>query len=74
MTSGRFRELLDAWKLTNAEFARLLGITDRHVRRYISGEHGIPTPTAMLLEFAFARRISLEEISQLYNREKKRAR
>jgi predicted transcriptional regulator len=72
MPPARFRELIEAWGLNNAELAQLLGITDRQVRRYLSGQHGIPMPTAMLLEWAFAHDISLEKINQFYHRQMQR--
>jgi hypothetical protein len=51
MTPARFRKLVDSLFESNQTAAAVfLGYTDRHVRRFISGDLKVPKAVAMLLE------------------------
>ena len=63
MTPIDFREALAALKVSQLKFARLVGLDGRTARRYASGEHAIPEPTAKLLRLALSGKISVDDIS-----------
>ena len=54
MTRDRLREVLTALRIDQAYLARVLEISERHVRRYASGDQAMPMATEMLLEAAVA--------------------
>lgn len=50
MTPAELRAIRARLGLTQAELAERIGVTDRSMRRYESGEHSISRPIAMLIE------------------------
>jgi DNA-binding transcriptional regulator YiaG len=61
MTSTDLNALLIRLEVTQITIARALGVTDRTMRRYISGAT-IPNPVAKLLRLVERRRLNLSEI------------
>jgi transcriptional regulator with XRE-family HTH domain len=61
MTAVELRNLLARLDLTQAGAARLLGINDRTMRRYVLGERSIPEPIRRLLEVAENGHLNLAE-------------
>jgi transcriptional regulator with XRE-family HTH domain len=56
MTPADLRAIRERLGLTQAELAERIGVTDRSMRRYESGEHSISRPIAMLIESIRPRR------------------
>lgn len=49
MTSDEFRKILADAELSQSEFARLVGVTGRNIRRYAAGELKPTGPVVALL-------------------------
>ena len=49
MLSDEFKKLGNDWGLTQSLMAKFLGVEERTVRRFASGESAIPQQTAILL-------------------------
>ena len=51
MTPAQFNTALQKLELNQIDVARFLGIVDRQVRRYASGEHPVPRMVEMILAY-----------------------
>lgn len=64
MSPTQFRAALDSLDLSQVGAARLFGYADgRAIRRYISGERGIPPPVAILLRLMLTDKITADDIA-----------
>jgi DNA-binding transcriptional regulator YiaG len=57
MTPAQIREYLARLELTQAGCARLLGVDERTMRRWVLGERAMPGPAARLLAVADIREV-----------------
>jgi hypothetical protein len=63
MTASQLRAALDRLDLSQVGAARILGISDRAIRRYVAGVT-IPEPVAKLLRLALKGKVSVADIEQ----------
>jgi transcriptional regulator with XRE-family HTH domain len=66
MTHDELRQLLDALKLTRAEFAKLVGVSKRTVDNWLIGERNVPGPVHKYLELfsRLPREVQAREIAR----------
>jgi len=50
MTATQLRTALRKAGMTQVDFAKMIGVNDRTVRRWISGELPVPTYVALILD------------------------
>ena len=62
MTPTDFRRTLDSLGLSQTGASRVLGVSDRHVRRWIAGDTNVPEPVAKLLRLMAAGRLSADDV------------
>lgn len=62
MTHTDFRHTLDSLGLSQTGVSRVLGVSDRHVRRWIAGDTNVPEPIAKLLRLMATGRISVDDV------------
>lgn len=65
MTAKQFKAILDRFGLSQLGAARLLGSAGRTVRRWASGECGIPPSVVILLKLMKVGRVSVADIEDL---------
>ena len=58
MTHTQFKVALIRLNLTQAPCARIIGVTDRQVRRWAAGDCEVPAPVTKLLVLMIAGRVS----------------
>ena len=56
MHPRKFRQLLETASLTQTEAARLIGMTDRQMRRYVAGDAPVPRVVIYALRYVIAQR------------------
>jgi transcriptional regulator with XRE-family HTH domain len=66
MNHKQLRQLLESAGVSQSEAARLIGITDRTLRRYIAGDLPVPRPVALALLYVVAQRVQPGRHDQLY--------
>lgn len=57
-----FRRILDASGISQADFARLLGKTDRSVSRWVTGAQPIPIDVVVVLGLLDAGTVTIDDI------------
>lgn len=62
MTEKQWREALAQIEISQLQFAALLRVEDRTVRRWISGTHNTPRPVAILVELLCRGKITLADL------------
>lgn len=62
MTARQFTLALEKLDLSQVGAAKLLGISDRVVRRYVADHAKVPEPTAKLLRLALSGKITIADI------------
>jgi len=62
MTADQFRAALDRLQLSPAEACRLLGITDRTMRRWALGKTAVPHAVVLLLRLLLAGKITADDV------------
>ena len=74
MDPVQLRKLLDKAGLTQTEAARLVGLTDRTMRRYASGETKVPRVVvcALLYVIHVQKELEREAIEEVFRRHVKR--
>lgn len=70
MTPEQFRDLEARLGLNDQTMARLLGVTDRTVRRYTSGSAPIPEPVSRLLRLMLIMRLAPDQVLSLLREER----
>jgi hypothetical protein len=68
MNRQQLRQLIESAGLSQVEAARLIGITDRNMRRYIAGDLSIPRPIELALLFVIGQRMQPGRHEQLYGK------
>jgi len=56
MHPRKFRQLLETASLTQTEAARLIGMTDRQMRRYVAGDAPVPQVVIYALRYVISQR------------------
>ena len=62
MTANQFNRALATLELGQTEFANLLEINDRTIRRFAAGQWPVPVPIAMLLNLMLKIGASVEDL------------
>jgi hypothetical protein len=61
MTKRELRRLIEGADLSQAKAARLIGLTDRSMRRYLAGDVEIPLSVEYALRYVIEHEIEEEE-------------
>jgi DNA-binding transcriptional regulator YiaG len=64
MTPAELNRLLDRLGISQVDAARIIGITDRTMRNYVSGDTNIPEPTAKLLRLVQTQKLNLQQVEK----------
>jgi hypothetical protein len=64
MTAAQLRTILQRLDITQVGASRILGLSDRAIRRYIAGTP-IPEPVAKLLRLAIAGKVTITDIEKV---------
>lgn len=62
MTHADFRQTIERLGLSQTGVSRALGVSDRHVRRWIAGDTQVPEPIAKLLRLMAAGKLTADEV------------
>lgn len=65
MTPKEYAAALEQIGLTNYEFAKLLGVSDRAARAWVNGEYPIQPPIIALLRLAARLKVSPARLAKL---------
>ena len=66
MTATQFRAALDRLDLSQVQAARLFGVNDRTVRRWVLDERSIPVAVILLVRLMLNDRISVRDIENCH--------
>jgi DNA-binding transcriptional regulator YiaG len=64
MTPAQFNRGLEVLGLSQAGFARIVGVTDRQCRRWISGENPLPPTAVKLVRLMLAGKVTAEDVER----------
>lgn len=62
MPASEFSRILHALGLTQRQAGAVLGVGDRTIRSWLTGERAVPEPVAKLLRLITAGRVSVETV------------